>query len=268
MLNSKPINNLVYIDIETIPQHASFYDMSLTMQELFLKRFKREAEEMIGLIMDDWNIPSLNTSEWQPKLEKFYQNRGALQPETAQICCISIGYFKTILPIDLKTLPEDLELEFVTKSFAGTDEIKILKDFHASCATILNRAINHMHHLVGFNSNVFDFPMIAKRMLINYLPLPPFLDVVDLKPWERSHWVDLKEAYKFGVYDANASLALLCEVFGIESPKSDISGKDVSKIFYETGNTDRIAKYCNLDVKSTAELYLRLKGIKNKVVML
>lgn len=268
MLNSKPINNLVFVDIETIPQHSSFYKMSLTMQELFLKRFKREAEEMIGLIMDDWNVSSLDTPEWRPKLEKFYQNRAALQPETAQICCISLGYFKTKFPIELLTLPEDLELEFVTKSFAGTDEVKILKDFHASCATILNRAINHTHHLVGFNSNVFDFPMIAKRMLINYLPLPTFFDVSDLKPWLREHWVDVKEAYRFGVYDSNASLALLCEVFGVESPKGDIQGKDIAKVYYEIGDVNRIAKYCNNDVKATAEVYLRLKGIKNKVVMI
>ena len=267
MLNSKPLNNLIYVDIETIPQHSSFYKMSPIMQELFLKRFKREAEEMIGLIMDDWNIPSLNTPEWQPKLEKFYQNRGALQPETAQICCISIGYFKTKIPVDLATLHLDQELEFATKSFSGTDEIKILRDFYQACSSVLSKSINHTHHLVGFNSNVFDFPMIAKRMLINYLPLPPFFDVVDLKPWLREHWVDLKETYKFGVYDSNVSLAMLCETFKIESPKADIQGKDVSKVYYETGDTDRIARYCNNDVKATAELYLRLKGLKNKVVM-
>lgn len=267
MLNSKPISNLIFVDIETIPQHSSFYLLNPTMQELFLKRFKREAEEMIGLIMDDWDIPSLNTPEWQPKLEKFYQNRAALQPETAQICCISLGFFKTKFPVNMTDLPADLELEFTTRAFSGTDEVKILKGFYQACESILSKAINHTHHLVGFNSNNFDFPMIAKRMLINYLPLPPFLDVVDLKPWLREHWVDLKETYKFGVFDANASLAMLCEVFGIESPKSDISGKDVSKVFYETGDTDRIARYCNFDVKSTAELYLRLKGIRNKVVM-
>lgn len=267
MLNSKQLNKLLFVDIETIPAYRSFYDMSPILQELFLKRFKSDAEKMIGLVMDEWSISDLNTEEWRPKVELFYSNRAALQPETAKICCISIGYFKTEIPPDFTQLPPETELMFATKSFHGTDEVKVLNDFYKSCESILSRAINHSHHLVGFNSNNFDFPMIAKRMLINYLPLPPFFDVSDLKPWERGHWCDLKDTYKFGVYDSNASLALLCETFGIETPKSDISGKDVSKVYYETGDVDRIARYCNLDVKATAELYLRLKGIRNKVVM-
>lgn len=265
MLNSKPLQNLIFLDIETIPQTESFFEMNLNKQELFLKKFKKDAETMIGLNMDDWNVESLQKSELAPQIEKFYNNRAALHAEYNQIIVISVGSFIPPAPgVDLTKMP-GVDLQFRTKTFSGTDEKKVLQDFYKEFYPMLSKSMAHTHHMVAFNGKVFDFPVIAKRMILNDLPLPAYFDVTELKPWEMTHLVDPKEAWRFGVFDGNSSLALLCEVFGVPSSKDDINGSQVRDVYYKEKDVPRIARYCDKDVSSLAILYLRMKGIKNNL---
>jgi predicted PolB exonuclease-like 3'-5' exonuclease len=55
-------------------------------------------------------------------------------------------------------------------------------------------------------------------------------------------------------------LALLCHVFKIPTPKDDISGADVARVFYEDGDLERIKVYCEKDVIALIQLFLRMKG--------
>lgn len=266
MLNSKPLNDLIFLDIETVPQYKSFFDMSKTMQELFLKRFKRQSEKLMGLEMDDWDVESLTLANMVPEVEKLYQTNAPLQPEFLKIVCISIGWFETKIPDDLSKLDPHTELVFKTTSFYGENERELLGKFNKTVGNVLSKSFNHSHHMVAHNGKNFDFPVIAKRMLLNGIPCPPFLDISGKKHWEINHLVDTKEEWKFGVYDANVSLALLCEVFGITSSKDDIDGSQVRDVYYEEKNVERIAIYCEKDVFKNAELYLGMKLIKNKVI--
>lgn len=270
MLNSKHLNKLIFLDVETVPQTKSFYDMSMNKQDLFLRRFKKDAETMMGLPMDEWSQRAVDDLNFYPegKIEPFYNNRAALHPEFAKIVCISIGWFDKTTPTDLSKLDTNYEFKFKTKSFYGTDEAELLKSFYKAMESVLSKYVNHEYHLVAYNGKSFDFPMISKRFLLNWLPLPPFFDTCDLKPWEVGHLQDPKEIWKFGVYDANVSLPLLCEVFGIPTPKDDISGKDVRDVYYnEEKGVGRIATYCSKDVVALATLYLRMKGIRNQVTL-
>ena len=263
MLNSKPLNGLVFLDIETVPRHESFFGLSKNMQELFLKRFKRQSEKLMGLEMDDWDVESLTMADMVPEVEKLYETNAPLQPEFLKIVCISIGWFQTAIPEDLKMLNADTILDFKTLSFKGTDEVAVLRKFYESCASFLSKWSNHTHHLVAHNGMNFDFPVIAKRMILNGMDLPPYLDISDKKPWDIGHLVDTKNAWRFGVYDANVSLPLLCEVFGIPTSKDDIDGSQVRNVYYIENDVDRIAVYCEKDVVATARVYLKMKGIPN-----
>ena len=265
MLNSKPLNGLVFLDIETVPRYESFFELSKAMQELFLKRFKRQSEKLMGLEMDDWDVESLTMAEMVPEVEKLYQANAPLQPEFLKIVCISIGWFQTEIPEDLKQLHPDTALDFKTLSFQGTDEIVVLGKFYESCASFLSKGFNHSRHLVAHNGMNFDFPVIAKRMILNGMDLPPYFDISDKKPWDIAHLVDTKNAWKFMVYDANVSLPLLCEVFGIPTSKDDIDGAQVRNVYYIDKDVKRIAVYCEKDVAATARVYLKMKGIHNKV---
>jgi hypothetical protein len=55
-------------------------------------------------------------------------------------------------------------------------------------------------------------------------------------------------------------LALLCHVFQIPTPKDDISGADVARVYYEEQDLERIKVYCEKDVVALIQLFLRMRG--------
>lgn len=80
----------------------------------------------------------------------------------------------------------------------------------------------------------------------------------DKKPREVPH-KDTMEMRKFGDYKAYTSLATLCAIFGIETPKDDIDGSQVSHVYREEKDLARIVKYCEKDVWATAQVYTKLR---------
>jgi len=112
--------------------------------------------------------------------------------------------------------------------------------------------------LAGFSSNNFDIPYILVRLLANGIfEIPSLLDESTAKPWEKVN-IDIKEIARLGRY-SSPSLLGLCTVLGVPSPKEEISGKDVSKAFFD-GRIEEIKDYCERDVAATANCLLRLQG--------
>jgi DNA polymerase elongation subunit (family B) len=135
-------------------------------------------------------------------------------------------------------------------------EETLLKQFKQ----LLEDHYNTPYHVIcGHNSKEFDIPYICRRMLINGIPLPGILDIAGKKPWEVNH-LDTLELWKFGDYKAFTSLALLCHVFHIPTPKDDISGADVARVYYEENDLKRITVYCEKDVVALIQLLLRMRG--------
>ena len=66
--------------------------------------------------------------------------------------------------------------------------------------------------------------------------------------------------WKFGDYKHYTSLKLMANILGIPSPKEDIDGSTVKTVYYEDKDLDRIVKYCELDVITTAQVFLRLRN--------
>ena len=52
----------------------------------------------------------------------------------------------------------------------------------------------------------------------------------------------------------------MANILGIPSPKEDIDGSMVKTVYYEEKDLDRIVKYCELDVITTAQVFLRLRN--------
>jgi len=52
----------------------------------------------------------------------------------------------------------------------------------------------------------------------------------------------------------------MAHVLGIPSPKEDIDGSMVRKVYYEDKDLDRIVKYCEQDVITVAQIILRLRN--------
>jgi len=225
MISKLNLEHILFLDIETVPETQHFSDLDKTKQEL-------------------WELKSQYQRKEDSTAEDFY-DRAGIWAEFGKIICISVGYFN--IKGDIRT--------FRVTSFFG-DEIKILKDFK----NLLISHFSHSHHLLcAHNGKEFDFPYIARRMIIHNIELPYKLNLFGKKPWEVPH-LDTLELWKFGDYKTYTSLKLLTNVLSIPSPKDDIDGSEVFRVFYEENNIDRIITYCEKDTIAVAQIFLRLRG--------
>lgn len=221
--------SVLYLDIETVPQHAGYAELDEPMRELW----DHKAASLIR-----------NADEETP--ESLYPRAG-IYAEFGRIVCISAGM----------VVPKEGRRTFRVKSFAGHDERQLLLDF----ALMLNQFGQRSGAILcGHNAKEFDIPYIARRTLLNGLQLPPLLDIAGRKPWE-VRLLDTMELWKFGDYKHYTSLRLLTHIFGIPSPKDDIDGSQVADCYYRDGDIERIAVYCEKDVLAVAQLLLRYKGL-------
>jgi DNA polymerase elongation subunit (family B) len=222
MLDHIKTSRILFLDIETVPQVYHFDDLDEEKQELWdaKTKFKRSESQ---------------------SAEEIYDTAGILA-EFGKIVCISVGFIQ--------------QNELRLKSFYGDNEEELLTDFNQ----LLNSHYSAKDDLLcAHNGKEFDFPYIARRMLINGLSLPSLLDIAGKKPWEINH-LDTMELWKFGDYKHYTSLSLLTNIFNIPSPKDDISGADVGRVYWEDNDVERIARYCEKDVVATAQLFRRYKG--------
>ncbi|MBK7181553.1 MAG: 3'-5' exonuclease [Flavobacterium sp.] len=220
MLENYKLSNILFLDVETAPVIYKYNDLSENIRQLWDSKFR------------------YSTSE---SPESQYKKAG-VYAEFAKVICISVGFFN--------------EKEFRIKSFYHEDEKQLLKDF----AGLLNKHFNRKEHLLcAHNGKEFDFPFLCRRMLINGVKLPKTLNLAGKKPWEVQH-IDTMELWKFGDYKNFTSLNLLAHIFNIPTPKDDIDGSDVARVYWEEKNIQRIVTYCQKDVLTVARLLLRFMG--------
>ena len=227
MIKQVPFEKILFLDIETVPQAYQFEQLDEKSKALFetKNRFQISPEKSI---------------------EQIFEERGGILAEFGKIVCISVGM-----------LHEGSQGKSIRlKSYYHDDEETLLKQFKR----LLDDHYNTQYHvLCGHNSKEFDIPYICRRMLINGIALPSILQIAGKKPWEINH-IDTMELWKFGDYKSYTSLSLLCHVMNIPTPKDDISGADVARVYYEENDLQRIMVYCEKDVVALIQLFLRLQG--------
>ena len=122
---------------------------------------------------------------------------------------------------------------------------------------MLNRYYNAPDaQLCAHNGKEFDFPYIARRMMVNGIQIPRVLQVAGKKPWE-TNFIDTMELWKFGDYKSYTSLDLLCAILDIPTPKDDINGSEVGRVYWQENDLERIKTYCQKDVLAIAQLMRR-----------
>jgi len=226
MLHNLDLEKVLFLDIETVPEIYHYKELDKNKQEL-------------------WDAKSAYFQKDGQTAEDVYERAG-IYAEFGKIVCISVGI------ISQKGGERVLRL----KSFCSDDEKVVLQEF----CNLLNSYFNTSQHLLcGHNVKEFDLPFIARRILINRLKLPLLLDIAGKKPWEIGH-LDTMELWKFGDFKHYTSLNLLASIFQIPTPKDDISGKDVARVYYEEQDLDRISIYCQKDVATVVSLLLKFKG--------
>ncbi len=216
------LTNILFLDIETVPVCYTYGELDESTRELWDEKVRYQME-----------------STGQSAAE-LYEKAGVLA-EFAKVICICIGFF----------YEENGERKFRLKTFASDDEKSLLQEF----ATLIDQKFSN-YQLCAHNGKEFDFLFLGRRMLITGVKIPAPLNLAGKKPWEVPH-LDTMELWKFGDRKHFTSLKLLAHLFHLPTPKDDISGKDVARVYWEENDLERIAIYCRKDVVTLANLVLR-----------
>jgi len=225
MISKLNLENILFLDIETVPETEHYSSLDPVKQDLWATKTQYQRKD-----------------EYTP--EEFY-DRAGIWAEFGKIVCISVGYFNF----------NGENRRFRVTSFYG-EETTILNDFK----NLLNTHYSEAKFLLcAHNGKEFDFPYIARRMIIKNIELPSKLNLFGKKPWEIPH-IDTLDLWKFGDYKNYTSLKLLTNVLGIPSPKDDIDGSEVYRVYYQEKEVDRIIVYCEKDTIAVAQILLRLRG--------
>ena len=224
-----PLENFLIIDIETVSTKPDYNSLNKEWQHLWEEKVKRS-------LPDDVSVG------------EYYPQRAGVMAEFAKVACISIGYFKK----------DGSGVQFRVKSIFSHDEKELLQNF----ITTLNQleAVHKHWSFTGHNIKEFDIPFLCRRLLINGLNVPPYLDFQNMKPWE-TNLVDTFQYWRFGDYKNYTSLKLLAAALNVPSPKDDIDGSMVGDVYWKENNLQRIATYCQKDIVTVANIILRFKNL-------
>jgi uncharacterized protein YprB with RNaseH-like and TPR domain len=231
MSDTIKLDKILFLDIETVPLVYNYADLPEESKLLWDKK---------------WAYSETETTEQRYKKAGIYA-------EFAKIVCISMGNF--------------YNGKFYVKSISSTDEKEILTQFSEHLSKFYN---SDEHNLCAHNGKEFDFPFLCRRFLINRIKLPKILSISGKKPWEVK-LLDTMEHWKFGDYKSYTSLNLLAHVFNLPSPKDEIDGSDVARVFWEEKNLEKIKTYCNKDVVTLASVFCILNSkdaVSNEQVVL
>jgi 3'-5' exonuclease len=227
-MSSYPYNNILFLDIETVPQHDGHEN-----------------------VPDEWK------ALWEAKALHLIRNKESETPQTiysragiyaefGKIICISCGII----------VGSGADKKIVIKSFCGDDEKQVLQQF---CEMLNKWSVENNKFLCAHNGKEFDFPYLCRRMIVNHMNIPSLLQMAGKKPWEISH-LDTMELWKFGDFKNYTSLNLLAHTLGIPTPKDDIDGSKVHEVYWKEKNMTRIVTYCQKDVVTVAQIFLRMHG--------
>lgn len=217
------LEKILFFDIETVPQNK---DLDTNTEEFDLFRYKNRDKKTYDLPTEADTIELYNTT-------------AALSPVYGKVVCISMGYVRNG--------------NIYVKSLTGNEREILLAFF---------KALGSFDMTSGYNILRYDLPFLRIRAYINNVgyALPDKFSDTDQKPWDLTdRHIDTMDIIKGSGYNT-FSLAEACYMFGIKSPKDDISGSDVAKVFYSEG-VDRIAVYCNKDVIASVQLLCKLMGV-------
>jgi hypothetical protein len=240
MYSVSDLKGMLFIDIETASNYRDLEELKSEgpdgLYDLWLKKCKTIREYSSGKV---------DLTE-----EELYMSDASIYPEFGRIITISIG--------QIKFDEVGIAIDGNVRSFYGNDEAELLQEFCGIMSAVFSKKPNIK--LVGHNIKKFDMPWIVKKCLINGIIPPSQFHFQKLTPWENC-LLDTYDVWKFGGI-SSASLDAICNAFGIPSPKgSSVAGPEVSGQYWE-GNLEDIKDYCELDVKATMNVILKMSNME------
>jgi hypothetical protein len=225
---ASPFNNILFLDIETVPLFSSYSELPMGWKALW-----------------DLKAAYLVRNKENETPETVYPRAG-IYAEFGKIICVGCGVLSG----------GGAERKLTIKCFSDNDEKTILYKF----VEMLNKwSVDGVKYLCAHNGKEFDFPYLCRRLIVNQMPVPPALQLAGKKPWEVNH-LDTLELWKFGDFKSYTSLNLLAHTLGVPTPKDDIDGSNVWEVYWKEKNMARIVTYCQKDVVTVAQIFLRMNN--------
>lgn len=231
------MQHILFLDVETVSQQPMFEAMNDHGRNLWKQKIGYMARR------DD--------REWEEDdFARSYKDRAAIYAEFGKVIVISAGII---------TQTDDNILNLRIKSFYGDEERNVLESF----ASILHKNFHdpNMNVLCGHNIREFDIPYLCRRYSVHGISLPPLLNIAGKKPWEIKYVADTLEMWKYGDHKNYTSLDLLAYTLGIASPKETLDGSKVGHCYWEEKDLEKIKQYCERDVVTVAQVYLKLNNM-------
>ncbi len=226
-LDGIDISSLLFIDIETV-------------------RVVDKLPKAGTPLYQSWQYKKRKDNQTAAELRRSYEDEAPLYSEFGKVVTISLGLVK----------PGGVSIN----SFYGDDEKLVLEEFLSVLEVLVKRIPNLKlcgHSIVGF-----DVPYLIRRLIINGIRVPEFLNYINQKPWNLTDMcIDIADWWKnTGFY--GASLINMAVAFGLPSPKQDIDGSKVGDVYYkEKGGLVKITKYCEQDVFCVIQIMQHLFNI-------
>jgi len=217
--------NLFYFDIETVSKYkdiVEFENEDNRGYKLFLQKIKRK--------------------KWEGDAKTIYIEKASIMPEYGKIVCVSMAIYK--------------DDEIRLRSIYDDNEETLMKKVHKTFSSISNKTILGS---CGYYIKGFDIPWLNRKMLKYNLEIPNLLKTFNIKPWEMNVY-DLAEMWRSNGTLEYVSFDEMLNELDIESPKDDISGGDVNKVYWEEQDLKRIKKYCENDVIACVNAAKKLNG--------
>ncbi len=220
-------------DIETVGE--DFESLDKTTQEVLTRWIKKE---------------SFSESDYRLALGDLKNGMG-FSPLTGEIVAIGVLDYEKNKGVVYFQAPHARSEAFEENGivFKPMTEKEMLESFW--------KGAEQYHEFISFNGRAFDVPFLMVRSALH--KVRPSKDLMSNRylssQREGAKNIDLYDQLSFyGALRRRGGLHLWCRAFGIPSPKDDVSGDDVGRLFKEK-KFEEIARYNVGDLHATKALY-------------
>lgn len=227
VFSAKP-DDVVFINIEGVPELASTNDLSDTMRQLW---------ESLP------HPAALSTDE-------AYRAMG-LCAEFGKVACMTAGV--------IRSRAGETEPYFITSTYAADDERQVLCDFSEMIGNFFSTS-PRSRFVCGHGIHASDVPFFAKRLIVNRLPLPALFDKHGRR-WLDENVIDTADFWAMGNADAPATSApLLASVLGIDVDPTDYDAIEAATLYHDDHDLRSLAQRSERKVLVAARIFRAMRG--------
>lgn len=224
MLRKEDLERVIFFDIETVPNFKNLEELRENNKyehSLFMEKINIYHKDLIN----DYTY------------DEIYTMKAPIYPEFGKIVCFSYSKVK---------YDKDGNENIQTSSIYGDNEKEVIEKIQK----FILKIEEHGYILGGHNIKNFDVPWVVRKMVQYGLQVPDSIWFFRKKPWEIELF-DTKEIWAFGTYSLNARLSEITNTLGVPTPKDDIEGCEVYRVYYIENDLERIKVYCEKDTIAT-----------------